>query len=62
MVRVKAEVVTSGEKMAEEAAAGLPPVSGLVSVDLACSISRIWLCMVVLVTTCASWVLTPEEP
>jgi hypothetical protein len=30
--------------MAEEAAAGLPPVSGLVSVDLTCSISSIWVC------------------
>jgi hypothetical protein len=30
--------------MAEEAVAGLPPVSGLVSVDLACSISSIGVC------------------
>src|SRR5450631_1095950 len=44
MVRVIAEVATSGEKTAAGVEADLPPVSGLASVDLACSISGIPLC------------------
>jgi hypothetical protein len=38
-VRVKPELVTPGERMAEEVVTGFVPNSGFVSVDLTCSIS-----------------------